>query len=115
MAKSRHREHFTQPLYGMGYISYSDVEEQLKMFDGEIFTAIVADPSKKEETPVYGLFYRDTNGDVWDIYQPSDWTLKVYNGADRLTAAVASLGLESFSLPVGKKTCIPYGSLRGEK
>ncbi len=115
MAKGRHRKHFTQPLYGLGHISYSDVEKQLKQFGGEIFTRIVADPNKTEETPVYGLFYRDENGDVWDIYQPSDWTLKVYTGTDRLAATAAGLGLDSINIPVGTKTCIAYGSLRNDK
>lgn len=115
VAKERHRKHFTQPLYGLGHISFSDIPKQLELFGGEVFTQIVADPNKEKETPVYGLFYRDQEGDVWDVYQSSDWTLKVYNSAERLAAALAGLGLSSVSIPLGDKTCIAYGSLRNNK
>lgn len=115
MAKGRFRKHYTRPNYGVGQINFNDLQSQLEEFGGEVFTEIVADPNKEEETPVYGLFYRDPDGDVYDVFQPSDWTHKVYYGAERLAQAFAGLGLKSVSIPVGDKKCIEYGSLVRKK
>ena len=96
-------------LYGTGFVLFNDLADQLSDFGGKIKVKVVKENNQRgEKTLCYGLFYEDSKGRMYDVLQPSNFSLKVYNRSEPLLAIMKNkLGVEEIALPLlTEKNCI---------
>ena len=105
-----------QVSYGVGHVVANTVQEFLKKGIGEVVLKVILAPKFGSGEPglAYGFFYRDPNGDYYDILQQQGG-LKTISNTERAVHYMLSLNpkLTEVTVPVlNEENLLQAGGLR---
>lgn len=103
-----------QELYGPGCIVYSDLKPQLEEFGGEPVIYVVEETQEDGSLELcYGLFYKRTDGKIFDVIQTRLFKLKTYKRVEKVATTLQHLGCRQYTIPsLDEENKIAKGAFR---